>query len=109
MSKYFEKLSGKSIIKQLMDEQKLSEEFLVMMNNLTLEQLIAVKLETSVDNFKGKMYGIPIFRGMTWAVEEACLRYAFSACKTKNEIAMFLGIARYRLKYLEEKYLKREL
>ena len=59
------RLSGKnayySISKKLKREGKSSEEFELMLNGLTLEDIIALKLELATKPFGGKCYGIPIW------------------------------------------------
>jgi len=60
------KNSGKnryySISNKLRKEGKSSEEFEILFNNLSLEEVIALKLEASSRfGLKGKLYGLPIW------------------------------------------------
>ena len=49
--------STKSIINKLTHEGVVSNDLLVLINNLTLEDLIAIKLELSCAYLKNRLYG----------------------------------------------------
>ena len=53
-----------SLTKKLREENKSNEEFEVMLNNLSLEELIGLKLELASKVFGGKSYGLPIWKSM---------------------------------------------
>ena len=93
-----------SLINKLREENKSSEEFEVMLNSLTLEELIGLKLELASKVFGGKSYGLPIWSSMKEIVQDAVLKYALSACKTKREAARFLGMKRQNFNNLLKKY-----
>ena len=77
-----------SVISKLRKEKRSSEEFEIVLNALSLEEVIALKLELSAKNaFKGKLYGIPLWSSMVNIVHDALLKYALSATKTKKETA----------------------
>ena len=86
-----------SLKNKLRRENKIDDHFEVMVNGLTLEELIGLKLEIASSHLNGKLYGFPILSAIRSMAEEACLRYAASACRTSTEAALFLGIdnARY--------------
>jgi hypothetical protein len=52
------KIASKSIINKLTHEGVVSQDLLVLINNLTLEDLIAIKLELSCALVKNKLYGL---------------------------------------------------
>tara|TARA_Y100000310_G_scaffold149396_2_gene148726 strand:- start:20793 stop:21110 length:318 start_codon:yes stop_codon:yes gene_type:complete len=92
------------VCNKLRKERKITEEFEVMMNNLTLEELIAVKLELATKTVRGKLYGIPIWHSLNDIVKDAVLKYALSATRTQNEAARFLGLNASYLNNLIKKY-----
>ena len=102
------KISGKnryySISKKLTKEQKSNDEFEVMLNNLSLEEVIALKLELAAKSAGGAVYGIPIWRSLKYVVEDAILKYAHSACRTKKEVARFLGMRKIEMRSIDWKY-----
>ena len=102
------KLIGKnrfySISRKLRKENKISEEFEVMLNNLSLEEVIALKLEAASLATGGKYFGFPIWQSMRDIVKDAVLKYALSATRTKGEAANFLGLSISELRKLEKKY-----
>ena len=102
------KVSGKnknySIAKKLRNDLKSNEEFEVMLNMLTLEEVIALKFELASKVFGSKLYGMPIWYSTKEVVQDALLKYALSATKSKREAARFLGISPRELRNLLKKY-----
>ena len=102
------KLQGKnkyySISNKLRKENKCHDEFEVMLNNLTLEEIIGLKLELAAKSAGGYLYGIPIFSAIPYLVKDAILKYSLSATRSKKEAARFLGINLDHLKKLLKKH-----
>ena len=94
-----------SIANKLRKENKSSEEFEIIFNSLSLEEVIGLKLElASKSAFKGKLYGVPIWYSIPNIVRDAVLKYALSATKTKREAARFLGLNEFAMKRVIRKY-----
>ena len=93
-----------SVIRKLRKEGNLSEESEIFVSNLSLEDLIALKLEIAGKPVNGKLFGIPIWKSVPFIVREALLKTAMSVCKTKYESAAFLGIHPDKLDRLLRKY-----
>ena len=83
-----------SLRNKLKEEKKISDDFEIMLNTLTLEELIALKLDLSSYNINNKLYNIPIYNNLIYIIKEACLKYALSACRTKGEAARMLGLSK---------------
>jgi hypothetical protein len=102
------KLKGKnryySISKKLLKEKKISEDFEIMINNLTLEEVIALKLEMASKAAGGKLFGMPLWHSARDIVKDAIFKYALSATRTKNDAAAFLGVSVSEFRKLEKKY-----
>ena len=90
--KSFTKYSKYSIINKLKSEDKITDDTLNNINNVSLEDLIAIKLELSTRYLCGKFYGLPIWRLTRHAVTDALLKTALSIARTKKEAARFLGV-----------------
>lgn len=80
-----------SIIRKLRNEGKLPEEAEIFLSNISLEDLIALKLEIASKPTGGKLFGIPIWKSLPFIVREALLKTTISVCKTKTEAASMLG------------------
>jgi len=94
-----------SISNKLKKENKSSEEFEILFNNLSLEEVIGLKLElASKSSFNGKLYGVPIWNSIPSIVKDAVLKYALSATRSKREAARFLGLNEFAMKRLINKY-----
>ena len=81
-----------SIISKLKDQNKLNDQVLVSLNNLSLEDLIAVKLELSTNLLNHRLYGLDIWNKMPAITKEAILKFSLSVTKNKTDAARFLGI-----------------
>ena len=75
-----------------------------MLNNLSLEDLIALKLELASKVAGSKLYGFKLWNSIPDIVRDAMLKYAMSATRTKNEAQRFLGIDAQNYKKLLKKY-----
>ena len=93
-----------SLSKKLRKENKVTENFEIMLNNLSLEEVIGLKLELASKAVQGMLYGMPIWFSLQHIVKDAVLKYAYSATKTKMEAARFLGFSKRRFNELIKKY-----
>ena len=84
--------SNTSITNKLKDQGLLSDINIVCISSLSLEELIAVKLELSCSYINNRLYGFDIWRRMTPIVKEAVLIFAISATNSKKDAARFLGL-----------------
>ena len=93
-----------SLSKKLRKENKITHSFEIMLNNLTLEEIIGLKLELAAKAAGGLLYGHPIWYSLPNLVKDAVLKYAYSATKTKMEAARFLGFSKNKFNELVKKY-----
>jgi hypothetical protein len=93
-----------SIANKLKSEGKINEQFEVMLSVLTLEEIIGLRLELAAKTVNYKLYGLNIWHSIQDIVRDGVLKYAFSAARTKGEMASFLGIDKSVLKKLLKKY-----
>ena len=82
-----------SLKNQLQADNKIDNDFELILNNLTLEEIIGLKLELSSSYINNRLYNIPIYNSLIYIVKEACLKYALSACRTKGDAARMLGLS----------------
>jgi len=81
-----------SIVNKFKAEGKITSLDLNNINNISLEDLIAIKLELSTRYLCGKYYGMPLWRITKLTVVDAMLKTALSISRTKKEAARFLGV-----------------
>jgi DNA-binding NtrC family response regulator len=93
-----------STIKNLQSENKINDNFLTCLNQLTLEEIIACKLELAAKAAGGMLFGLPLWSAMPEIAKEALLKATLAACRTQADAAGFLGITRTRLLQLVNKY-----
>jgi len=82
-----------SYVNLLREQGKLNEQVETAIHNLTLEDLIVVKMELSTRTQKSPLFGIPLLDTIKTIVTEAMLKYAISVTLTPSEAAASLGIS----------------
>lgn len=87
-----------SVSKKLKSENKINDNFEIQLSSLSLEEVIALKLEIATRETKGKFFGLPIWRRLPLIIKDACLKAAVSATYTRREAARFLGISYSQMK-----------
>ena len=95
---------SKSIIKLLKDQNILNDQLIVCLNSLSLEDLIAVKLELAANNINNRLYGFDIWRALPNVVKEATLKFAISSTKSKKDASRFLGLTYLEFLNICKKY-----
>tara|TARA_B100001094_G_scaffold227665_1_gene222199 strand:+ start:6646 stop:6981 length:336 start_codon:yes stop_codon:yes gene_type:complete len=85
-------LSNISTITKLKDQNKINDQLLVCINNLKIEDLIAIKLELASKDINHRLYGFDIWRRTSYIVRDGILKYSLSVAKSKKDAARFLGI-----------------
>ena len=102
------RLQGKnkyySLSKKLRRESKSNDEFEVMIGQLTLEELIGLKLELASKTLGGRLFGLPVWHSLHSIVQDAVLKWVFSASRTQGEAMRFLGMQKSNFVNLVKKY-----
>ena len=93
-----------SVARKLRKDKKTTEEFEVMLGNLSLEEVVALKLELSGKIIKRKLYGFNLYHAIPEITKEAVFKYAVSANRSKKAAADFMGITYRYFKMLARKY-----
>lgn len=101
---YKGKTENYSLIRKLKKEQKTTEELEILINSLTLEEIIGLKLELASKAAGSSLYGLPIWFSLKDIVQEAVYKYAISATRTKGEAIRFLGLTPRYFRDLYKKY-----
>ncbi len=96
--------NNKSIIKRLKDQHKITDSILSHINNLSIEDLLAVKLELSSAHLNNRLYGFDMWKQSNNIVKEALLKFAISTTKSKKDAARFLGLTYGEFKRVTSKY-----
>tara|TARA_Y100000593_G_scaffold44060_1_gene84093 strand:- start:717 stop:1091 length:375 start_codon:yes stop_codon:yes gene_type:complete len=93
-----------SISNVLRKQNKSNDKFEVMLNNLSLEEVIGLKLELANRAAGGYLYGLPIWHAISDIVRDAVLKFASTATKTKGEAARYLGLSIQQLNQANKRY-----
>ena len=91
-SKKANKFKNYSFISIMKEKRKVNDEFLNILSSLSLEEIIALKMETAVQLTKHKLYNFPLWKAMPSICRDAILRFVLSACESKRDGARMLGI-----------------
>jgi hypothetical protein len=98
------KLRWTSLLKKLRAEKKIDDHFEAILNSLSLEEIIALKLELSSKTQGSPLYGLPIWHSLNDIVKDAVLKFAISTTQTSSEAARFLGLDQAQLVPLIKKF-----
>ena len=93
-----------SLCKKLRQEKRSNDEFETMLGNLTLEEVIGLKLELSTKPVNNRLYGFPLWFNLTDIVRDAIFKYTYSATRTQIEAMRFLGLRENKFHILKKKY-----
>ncbi len=94
-----------TFISELRKDGRVSEEFLNVVSDLTLEELISVKLELSAKMFNGKLYNFPLWYNLPYIIRESLLNFVNRNCKTKVDMSNTLGIPYEQFIQIYKKYI----
>jgi hypothetical protein len=104
LREYKGKFENYSIRKKLNNQNKINSNFETILNSLTLEEIIALKLELAASHVNHKLYGFPILRSLKFLVREACIMFALSTTRTPKDAAGVLGITERQLREEIDKF-----
>lgn len=99
-----------SLINDFKKKKLIDEKFVEQLAGLSLEDVIALKLEQVNRMVAGKFFGMPIYVSLPNMAKAAAVKYAVSCSRTMSEAAAFLGITmetllRWTKFYKFERYL----
>jgi hypothetical protein len=86
-------------IDSLTQKGLINNQLLYLISELTLEDLIAIKIELSSKHINNRLYNFKLWHKMPYITREALLRVAVTCTNSTSEAARFLGITK-------EKYFK---
>ena len=92
LREYKGKYSKYSLRNKLLRERKIDSNFEVILNNLTLEEIIALKLELSNLYINNKLYNFPLYKSIKYIIKESLLIFALSSTRTIKDAASVLGV-----------------
>ena len=104
MKKRRSKYKHKSVINKLLNNNIINESNLTFIDSMTLEDLIAVKLELSARYINNKLYSFNLLSNTNRLVKEAIIKFAISVTQSKMDAARFLGIDYEGLRKLVNEY-----
>jgi hypothetical protein len=92
LREYKGKYNNYSLRNKLIREKKINSNFEIILNSLTLEEIIAIKLELSNLYINNKLYNIPLYKSIKYIIKESLLIFALSSTRTLKDAAGLLGI-----------------
>tara|TARA_Y100000004_G_C8937310_1_gene422639 strand:- start:903 stop:1304 length:402 start_codon:yes stop_codon:yes gene_type:complete len=88
---------------KLLNQNKINKEFLEKLKFITLEDLITLKLLSSTEGLKGKLYNFPFLKYSHDICKEAVVRFALSISNNRREASLVLGMKKAEfINYIKE-------
>ena len=97
------KIKQFSITKSKLDEDHIDHDFISKIQRLSLEEMIALKLESMGSLTNGKLY-FPINRLLFIAIQRTIVLFALSLTTNMTDAATLLGITKLEIERLIKKY-----
>ena len=94
-----------TFISELKKDGRINEDVLNLVSDLTLEELISVKLELSAKMLNGKLYNLPLWYTLPYIIRESLLNFVNRNCKTKADMSNTLGIPYEQFIQIYKKYI----
>ena len=95
-----------TLTSELRKSGKIDNNFIDKLTDLRIEELIALKLESSANMMNGKLYGIPLWYTLPYAVRDSLMDFVSRNCKTKSDMSSTLGIPYEMFIQIYKKYIK---
>jgi len=95
---------SKSVRIKLEEEGLVNNQLLTLISGISLEDLIALKLELACSEVRDRLYGFDIWRNLKPIVQESVLKFAISTRNSKKDAARFLGLNYLDFRKLLAKY-----
>ena len=99
-----ETVKSYNIKKELLKEKKINKDFCNKLHSITIEDLIALKLELAAESVKGKLFGFPIKSFITNIINEALIKYSLSVTNSYREAGLLLGLTKSELYRYRKRY-----
>ena len=93
-----------SLRSKLKRDKKITDDFEIMLQTLSIEEVLGLKFELAASHINNKLYNFPVYRSLKYIVKEACLHFALSSTRTFGDAASFLGIRPSELRKEIHKY-----
>jgi len=95
---------SKSVSIKLGEQGLINNQLWTLISGMSLEDLIALKLELSCNEVNERLFGFDIWRNLKPIVQEAVLKFAISTRSSKKDAARFLGLNYLDFRKLLAKY-----
>ena len=93
-----------SLSNKLRQEKKTNDDFEAMLGNLSLEEVIGLKMELAGKPVNNRFYGFPLWNNLTDIVRDAIFKYTYSATRPQVEAMRFLGLRHEVFHKMKKKY-----
>ena len=107
MSKKQLKQKNLTLSRQLRNSGRLNQELEMLFNSLSLEEVIALKLELVCRMLKGKIY-FPLYKVLNKVVKTSVIKFTLANSKTNKEAAMILGLKLDNYKKIKKRFIENE-
>ena len=81
-----------SLRKKLRKQKKIDFEFETKLNQLSLEEIISLKLNLIFDSVGDKAYGFHIFKNLDHLIKESIIKFSLSYCNSYESARRYLGL-----------------
>lgn len=92
-----------SLSKKLKEENRSNDYLEMMLTNLTIEEVIGLKLESTFKSLGIDLYGFPLYHAIPSIAKDALVKFVLSYTGSRTETRRILGISIQKLKSIIDK------
>ncbi len=92
------------ILEKLRSSNKINKELEILISQLSLEDLISIKLELILKSLNGKLYGFPIWKNINHITKDALIKAAVKNTSSIKQAAALLNMRTTQIKQFILKY-----
>jgi hypothetical protein len=84
--------SKMSLAESMLKDERIDMHFLDVISTVTMEDLIALKMESSCSNMDNRIYGFPLTSAIYYISLDACAKFAISVSNTARNASAIMGL-----------------
>lgn len=93
-----------SILKELKEKKILNNNLEILISQISLEELIMLKLEISSKKLNNKLFGFPIWKNIEFIIKDSFIKFAVNRTNSIREAAAILNVRPAQIKRFIFKY-----
>ncbi len=92
------------VLKNLREKKLVNKELELLISQISLEELVTIKLELSSKKLNNKLFGFPIWKNIDFIIKDSIIKFAVNRTNSIREAAALLNVRPALVKNFIHKY-----